>query len=132
MHNITYLFKISQRNKPLTYKISTHQRKTNRKYCVPAMKTVMFDLKHQIVLYNIYLQKEPKRHGFVHVERMRETPSQSFFHILYKYVRFVVLKMCLRIYNLKFTNYKMLKRQIFFSFQIIVHLLNLIYIEIED
>lgn len=46
MHNITNLLKISQRDKPLTYKISTHQRKTNRKYCVPAMKTVMLDPKH--------------------------------------------------------------------------------------
>lgn len=46
MHNITNLFKISQRDKPLTYKISTDQRKTTRKYCVPAMKTVMFDHKH--------------------------------------------------------------------------------------
>lgn len=73
MYNVTNLLKISQRDKQLTYKVSTHQRKTNRKYFVPAMKTVMFEPTHYISLNNIYLQNEPKRHGFVHVKRMRET-----------------------------------------------------------
>lgn len=40
--------------------------------------------------------------------------------------------MRLRLYNLKFTNFKMLKRQIFFHSKFFVHLLNFIYIEIGD
>lgn len=131
MHNITNLFKISQRNKPLTYKISTHQRKTNRKYCVlpwkrwcltPSIRLfyITFTFTMNLSVMGLFTLKgwgKPlNNHSFISFMNMSDS---SFWKCVCVYI----------IWNLQTIK---CWRDKFFHSKFFVHLLNLIYIEIED